>query len=100
MKQAFRVLDKNHTGCIDVEDLKWILKSLGDDLSDDEIEQMIAETDTDGSGTVDYDGMQCSLVNMQSQITRENIQYYSSGRLLKEHYFSLNSQHYTHTYIT
>ena len=28
----------------------------GDDLTDEEIEDMIAETDTDGSGTVDYEG--------------------------------------------
>jgi len=55
LKEAFRVLDKNNKGVIDVKDLKWILKSLGDDLTDDEIDDMIAETDTDGSGTVDYD---------------------------------------------
>lgn len=35
---------------------RWILRSLGDDLTDDEIEDMIQETDTDGSGTVDYEG--------------------------------------------
>lgn len=35
---------------------RWILRSLGDDLTDDEIEDMINETDTDGSGTVDYEG--------------------------------------------
>ena len=28
----------------------------GDDLTAEEIEDMIAETDTDGSGTVDYEG--------------------------------------------
>ena len=30
---------------------------IGDDLTTEEIEDMIAETDTDGSGTVDYEGM-------------------------------------------
>ncbi|XP_046557385.1 troponin C-like isoform X2 [Haliotis rubra] len=55
LRDAFRVLDKNHKGTIGVDDLKWILKSLGDDLSDEEIEAMITETDTDGSGTVDYE---------------------------------------------
>lgn len=56
LKDAFRVLDKNNRGVIDVADLRWILKSLGDDLTDDEIEDMIEETDTDRSGTVDYEG--------------------------------------------
>ena len=57
LRSAFRVLDKNNQGVIDVEDLRWILKSLGDDLNDEEIQDMINETDTDGSGTVDYEGM-------------------------------------------
>jgi len=55
LKEAFRVLDKGNKGVIDVKDLRWILQSLGDDLTPDEIEDMITETDTDGSGTVDYE---------------------------------------------
>ncbi|GFR99510.1 troponin C [Elysia marginata] len=55
LKEAFRVLDKANKGAIAVEDLKWILRSLGDDLTDDEIQEMIDETDTDQSGTVDYE---------------------------------------------
>ncbi|KAJ8318439.1 hypothetical protein KUTeg_003530 [Tegillarca granosa] len=55
LREAFRVLDKNNKGVIDVADLRWILKSLGDDLTEEEIDDMIAETDTDGSGTVDYE---------------------------------------------
>ncbi|KAL3877176.1 hypothetical protein ACJMK2_034921 [Sinanodonta woodiana] len=55
LREAFRVLDKQNKGVIPVEDLKWILKSLGDDLTEEEIDDMIAETDTDGSGTVDYE---------------------------------------------
>lgn len=57
LREAFRVLDKGNKGVIAVEDLRWILRSLGDDLTDEEIEDMIMETDTDGSGTVDYEGM-------------------------------------------
>ncbi|XP_025098601.1 troponin C-like isoform X2 [Pomacea canaliculata] len=55
LREAFRVLDKGNKGVIAVEDLRWILRSLGDDLTDEEIEDMIMETDTDGSGTVDYE---------------------------------------------
>jgi len=55
LKEAFRVLDKEHKGVIDVKDLRWILESLGDDLTPEEIEDMITATDTDGSGTVDYE---------------------------------------------
>jgi len=55
LREAFRVLDKGNKGVIPVADLRWLLQSLGDDLTEDEIEDMITETDTDGSGTVDYD---------------------------------------------
>jgi len=55
LKEAFRVLDKGNKGVIDVKDLRWLLQSLGDDLKPEEIEDMISETDTDGSGTVDYE---------------------------------------------
>ena len=35
---------------------RWILKNLGDDLTEEDIDAMIADVDTDGSGWVDYDG--------------------------------------------
>lgn len=55
LRDAFRVLDKNKRGEIDVEDLRWILQELGDDLTEEEIDDMIRDTDTDGSGFVDFD---------------------------------------------
>lgn len=55
LREAFRVLDKKNQGVIPVADLRWILRSLGDDLTDEDIEDMINDTDTDGSGTVDFD---------------------------------------------
>ena len=65
LKEAFRVLDKKKEGCIDVADLRWILRSLGDDLTDEEIEDMITETDADGSGLSVFLTMftNCSLLS-------------------------------------
>lgn len=54
LREAFRVLDKHKRGEIDVEDLRWILKELGDDLTDEDIDEMIRDTDKDGSGFVDF----------------------------------------------
>ncbi|XP_033733486.1 troponin C isoform X2 [Pecten maximus] len=62
LKEAFRVLDKDKKGVIKVDVLRWILKSLGDELTDEEIENMIAETDTDGSGTVDYEEFKALMI--------------------------------------
>jgi len=55
LKEIFRVLDKEKRGEVNTSELRWILKSLGDDLTEDDIDDMIADVDTDGSGWVDYD---------------------------------------------
>ena len=36
--------------------IRWILKQLGDDLTEADIDDMIADVDTDGSGWVDFEG--------------------------------------------
>lgn len=43
-------------GYIKTSDLREILRALDDKLNNDELDEMIAEIDTDGSGTVDFDG--------------------------------------------
>merc|ERR1711935_603190 len=55
LKEIFRVLDKEKKGEVNTSELRWILKSLGDDLTEEDIDDMIADVDTDGSGWVDYD---------------------------------------------
>jgi len=55
LKECFRVLDKERKGEVNVNEIRHILKALGDDLTEGEIDDMIADVDTDGSGWVDYD---------------------------------------------
>lgn len=55
LKEIFRVLDKEKKGEVNTTELRWILKSLGDDLTEEDIDDMIADVDTDGSGWVDYE---------------------------------------------
>jgi len=55
LKEAFRLYDKAGNGYIPTSCLKEILKELDDQLSDTELNGLIAEIDTDGSGTVDFD---------------------------------------------
>ena len=44
-------------GFIPTSSLAEILKELDDTLSDEDLENIIKEIDTDGSGTLDFDGM-------------------------------------------
>ncbi|KAJ8981987.1 hypothetical protein NQ317_013639 [Molorchus minor] len=55
LKEAFRLYDKEGNGYITTKTLKEILKELDDKLTNDELDMMIAEIDSDGSGTVDFD---------------------------------------------
>lgn len=43
-------------GYINVSDLRDILRALDENVSEEELDEMIAEIDQDGSGTVDFDG--------------------------------------------
>ncbi|XP_074594162.1 troponin C isoform X2 [Brevipalpus obovatus] len=55
LREAFRLYDKEGNGYIKTSDLREILRALDDKLTEDELDEMIAEIDTDGSGTVDFD---------------------------------------------
>lgn len=56
LKEAFRLYDREGNGYITTSTLKEILAALDDKLSSGDLDGIIAEIDTDGSGTVDFDG--------------------------------------------
>lgn len=55
IREAFNVFDKDGSGKISSEELRHIMKSLGEDLTEEEIHQMIREADTNGDGEIDYE---------------------------------------------
>ncbi|CAD7079996.1 unnamed protein product [Hermetia illucens] len=55
LKEAFRLYDREGNGYITTSTLKEILAALDDKLSSADLDGIIAEIDTDGSGTVDFD---------------------------------------------
>ncbi|KAI0985931.1 hypothetical protein GJ496_001014 [Pomphorhynchus laevis] len=55
LREAFRVFDKHNRGVIDVADLKLIFKALDENMSAEEVDQIISEVDEDNSGTVDFE---------------------------------------------
>mmetsp|Transcript_44859 Transcript_44859/g.71619 ORF Transcript_44859/g.71619 Transcript_44859/m.71619 type:complete len:205 (+) Transcript_44859:71-685(+) len=55
IREAFKVFDKEGTGSISSAYLRHIMTTMGDRLSDDEVDEMIQEADIDGDGDIDYD---------------------------------------------
>ena len=56
LQQAFGMFDKDGDGFIDAAELRHLLTNLGERLSEEEVDEMIAEVDIDGDGKVDYKG--------------------------------------------
>ncbi|KAI1886443.1 hypothetical protein AGOR_G00195810 [Albula goreensis] len=59
IKKAFQVLDKDGSGYIEWNEIKYILSTIPSSvpivpLSDEEAEAMIQAADTDGDGRIDY----------------------------------------------
>mmetsp|Transcript_25911 Transcript_25911/g.55467 ORF Transcript_25911/g.55467 Transcript_25911/m.55467 type:complete len:150 (+) Transcript_25911:137-586(+) len=53
-KQAFSLFDKDGDGTIDSEELGTVLRSLGNQPTEEEVEDMIREADKDGNGIIDF----------------------------------------------
>ena len=56
LKEAFKVFDKDGTGFISAAQLREVMKNLGEDLTDEEVDDMIKSADTDGDGQMSFDG--------------------------------------------
>lgn len=55
LREAFRVFDKNNDGLISSNELRHVMTSLGERLSEEEVDDMIKEADLDGDGQVNYE---------------------------------------------
>ena len=52
---AFKVLDKEGGGMISSSELRHLMTTLGDKLTEDEVDEMIREADFDGNGVINYE---------------------------------------------
>ena len=50
------MFDKDGNGYISALELRHVMTNLGEKLTEDEVDEMIAEADQDGDGQVNYEG--------------------------------------------
>lgn len=51
--KAFKLFDDDNTGFITLKNLKRVAKELGENLTDEELQEMIDEADRNGDGQID-----------------------------------------------
>ena len=59
---AFKIFDKEGNGLININELKHIMVTLGKNLSESEINDMLKEADIDGDGYINYEEFVRSLL--------------------------------------
>ncbi len=50
---ASQVFDRDNNGFISAAELRHVMTSIGEKLTDDEVDEMIREADQDGDGRID-----------------------------------------------
>ncbi|GMR33022.1 hypothetical protein PMAYCL1PPCAC_03217 [Pristionchus mayeri] len=55
IREAFKVYDRDGNGVISAAELRLVMQDLGEKLSEEEVNAMIAEADIDGDGQVNYE---------------------------------------------
>ena len=62
--------DRNNTGNITSRTLKFLLRGLGDNVSEEEVDNKLKEMDEDGNGTIDFHEF---LLYMLQKINKQNL---------------------------
>ncbi|ESO99173.1 hypothetical protein LOTGIDRAFT_142024, partial [Lottia gigantea] len=55
IRRTFELFDKNGDGCIDAWEIKDVVHSLGQCMSEGDIDLLVKNVDKDGNGTVDFE---------------------------------------------
>ena len=61
--EAFKVFDRDGNGLISGNELQHVMNSLGENISQDEVEEMIKEADLDGDGYINYEEFVKMIMN-------------------------------------
>ncbi len=69
-KEAFDMFDTENRGFINVDQIRRALKKFGQDLTRREVEDMIKDLDSDGSGTLTFEEF---ITFMQTQVVEEKL---------------------------
>ena len=55
LRAAFKIFDVDGSGMIEIEDIKYALKLMGEPITDDEIKEILEIGDCDKDGSISYE---------------------------------------------
>ena len=61
--EAFRVFDRDGNGFISAAELRSVKNGLGENLTDEDVDEMIRDADIDGDGQINYEEFIENLIN-------------------------------------
>ena len=56
IREAFRVFNRNQSGRISGDELRFVLLNINSQLTPDEVDQLIHDADSDHDGQISYEG--------------------------------------------
>ena len=65
IREAFNMFDEDHSGEIDKREFSKLITSLGLELNEKRINELMKEMDKDGSGTIDFDEFSAMMSSFQ-----------------------------------
>ena len=72
IREAFKVFDRDNNGYISAAELRHVMTSIGEKLTDDEVDEMIREADQDGDGRIDCTCLYNSNSSVVTNILSDN----------------------------
>lgn len=54
LREIFKMYDRDNTGNISNRALKFLLRGLGDNVNEEEVDLVLKDMDEDGNGTIDF----------------------------------------------
>jgi len=71
LREAFMLFDKDGNGCITAPELVTVMRALGQNPSDQDVQEMLLEADIDASGNIEFEEFVVMMVRKFKEVDME-----------------------------